>query len=493
MENYQKLENFIEEIRLFSSILGIISWDQQTMMPQNAVYEKVKQISLLQSTIHNKIINPKFEEVLNNIDENTLSDWQKSNVFLAKKAIKGEKYIPSKLVEKLSNERTSCLEKWKEARQKQDFNIVKENLKRVLDSTKEISEIKSQHLSISQYDSLIDSYDPGRKSASIDKIFDELEIFLKDFLPKLKPSQSLNEALNKGSYPIEKQKELAHSVMKDLRFDFTKGRLDESAHPFCAGGIQDVRLTTFYFKEDFTKCLYAVIHETGHALYNQGLPQKWIYQLCGSYLGLAVHESQSLFFEKIIGKSLAFCQYVVPKIKYYLNTDSLTSDALYNHMNRVEPSLIRIDADEVTYNMHVIIRYRIEKVLFNNEIDVDDLEDVWNEYYQKYLGIKPNNVSQGVLQDIHWYMGIFGYFPSYALGSLISAQIKHSMEKDITNFDELVQNGDFNPIVTWLRDKIHSKGSLFTTADELLKSATGQNLDISYFKNYLKKKYTPQK
>lgn len=487
MKNYKKLELINKKTGIMESIAASLMWDKETYMPVGSISEKAEQLSLINDMVYDMFVGSDMSVLLQKSKTENLDNWQLRNHALTKKILLEKKCVDPTLLSKFTKISSLCCQKWKEARKKQDFSIVEPLLSEVINLAKEINKSKANALGIGLYDAALDSYNPQSKSVDIDNIFNELQPFL---------SKVISENSNKKFQYFDKslsrslQAKISTVLMKNLGLNLDKARLDASAHPFCIGRIEDVRLTTNYEELDFTKAIWATIHETGHGLYNQNLPEKWIYQPVGNALGYAVHESQSLFFEKQICKTKEFCKYIISVIKDICkDREDLNPDNLYYYINNIKPSLIRVYADEVTYHLHVIIRYKIEKLIFSGEITTTDIPAIWNEYYKKYLNIIPKNDSEGCMQDIHWYSGLFGYFPNYSLGAIISAQLRQKMEQDIPNISDLILKGDFVPIVCWLNKKVHSTGSFYPNADELLKKITGKKLGITDFKNYLSKKY----
>ncbi|MEI6730367.1 MAG: carboxypeptidase M32, partial [Pseudomonadota bacterium] len=381
---------------------------------------------------------------------------------------------------------------WRSARKENDFKGFAPYQKRVLQLVRESAQAKSAALGLSPYDALIDQYDPGTKSDFIDGIFNDLAEFLPEFTGQVierqksqTPPLQINDNVSKAA-----QKELGIEFMQKLGFDFSQGRLDESTHPFCGGVIGDVRITTRYDEKDFLSGFFGVMHETGHALYEMHLPKERRMQPVGQARGMAFHESQSLFTEMQLCIRKEFLQYAAPYMRKTLNKsgEEWHEDNIYKLMTQVTPSFIRVDADEVTYPAHIILRYRLERQLIEGTLEVEDLPDAWNEQMRLLLGIVPDNYANGCMQDIHWTDGSFGYFPSYTLGAMIAAQLFNSIEKAIPDINSVIRNGEFRQIYSWLHQNVHCLGSKYSSQDLLLK-ASGENLNINYYKNHLKTRY----
>ena len=338
---------------------------------------------------------------------------------------------------------------------------------------------------------MLDQFDPGRKVAQLDSVFDDLQGFLPEFIGKVVEKQKSSPiAPLKGPFPIENQRELSKVLLDIVGFDTQTGRLDESFHPFCSGYAGDVRITTRYDEEDFTSGIMGVLHEFGHAQYEAGLPTKWRGQPVGQAMGMSIHESQSLLIEMQVCRSAGFIKQLLPLVKKELNGKGKgwSVDNLTRIYHKVEPSLIRVDADEVTYPAHIMLRYYIEKFLIAGEMEVEDLPDAWAQGMEKFLGIKPDNDKDGCMQDIHWTDGSFGYFPTYTLGAIYAAQIFDAAQKADTEIDKGLKKCDFKPLKKWLNENIHIHGSKYL-ADDLIKKATGNSLDVSIYKKHLEERY----
>jgi carboxypeptidase Taq len=344
---------------------------------------------------------------------------------------------------------------------------------------------------------MMEQYDPGNRAADIVPVFDRLKVFLKDFIPAVVAKQRADRQRRAmkplaAPYPIDKQKALGLAVMEAIGFDFDHGRLDVSHHPFCGGVPTDVRMTTRYDTGEFLTSLMGIIHETGHGLYEQGLPKEWSHFAVGKARGMAIHESQSLFMEKQVGRSAEFWEWAMPLVREHLGEDAIAGwdiDDLLAHVHEVKTGLIRVDADEATYPLHVILRFEIEKGLIEGTIAPGDVPEAWHARMTEYLGLSTrDNYKDGPMQDVHWPSGAFGYFPSYTLGAMIAAQLWAAMEKDIPAARADVRHGRFVDINAWRRDRIWSHASRYSTP-ELLVKATGEKLNGRYFEDHLKRRY----
>ncbi|RME86476.1 MAG: carboxypeptidase M32 [Planctomycetota bacterium] len=492
MENYKNLENHFARITKVGCLFEILHWDMAVMMPPGSGKSRGEELAELQVILHELSIDPQIKEWLEGAKTEELDPWQKANLREMERIYIHATAVPTTLVEEAAKAGSACELCWREARGRDDFKALEPYLQKVVDLAREISLVKGEALGMKPYDALLDQFEPGMTMEEIDCLFGEIEGYLPDLINEViefQASQSPPLALD-GPFPPEKQKKLALEVIKAIGFDFQRGRVDESHHPFCGGTPQDVRITSRYNEQDLLSGLMSIFHETGHALYEFGLPVKWQYQPVGRARSLGIHESQSLLMEMQVCHSQEFFNFFTPLAMKILEKTgpAWNADNLYKVASKVQRSLIRVDADEVTYPAHVILRYKLEKALMNDELKVKDLPSAWNEEMQKLVGITPTNNKDGCMQDIHWMDGTFGYFPTYTLGAMNAAQIFQACQKDIPQVLTEVAKGNFKPLVEWLREKIHSKGSFLTTK-ELMTEATGKPLDGSIFQNHLRRRY----
>jgi carboxypeptidase Taq len=420
-----------------------------------------------------------------------LGDWERANLREMRRRWLHATAVPGALVEAESRACSECEAVWRRARSENDFAAVLPGLERILLIEREIAAIKAERLATSPYGALLDQYEPGASVAEIDRLFDEIAGFLPDLIEGALSRQApLPAASVRGPFPIETQRRLAMRLMECIGFDFAHGRLDISAHPFCGGTPDDVRITTRYNENDFARALMGVLHETGHALYQRGLPVEWRLQPVGRARGMAMHESQSLLLEMQVCRSRAFLSYAAPIIREAFDGDGpgWEVDALYRRQIRVRRGFIRVDADEVTYPAHVIVRYRLERAMLAGDLRPADLPGAWAAAMREMLGVVPDNDREGCLQDIHWYDGNWGYFPTYTLGALIAAQLFEAARRDLPDLMRAVAEGEFAPLLGWVRERVHSKGSLLSTA-ELVEAATGRPLGTASFERHLRDRY----
>lgn len=467
-------------------------WDEAVVMPTGAGETRAKIMGTLNRITQDMLTKKKVKKLLDaSHNESELSPWDSANLSWMKKKHIAASCIPLPLTEKLTQTTVICEQAWRTLREENNWHDFLPYLEKTFQLVKEIAERKSQVLNLTPYDALLDEYSPGFNQKSIDHTFDGLKNVLPSLLKDIVNKQNQSTIIQPvGPFPTEKQKSLGLSCMRAMQFDFNKGRLDVSHHPFCGGGEDDVRITTRYREDEFLSSLMGICHETGHALYEQGLPKKWMFQPIGYVNSMAMHESQSLLMEMEVCRSLQFFEFLTPLIQEQFGKhDALTCQNLYKVATEVKPDLIRVDADEVTYPMHIILRYEIEKQLINGDISIKDLPTAWDELMMKYLGISTlNNNKNGVMQDVHWPSGAFGYFPAYTLGRMIAAQLFSTFIQSYPDFYTEIKSGNFETLHTWLHNNVYCNASFLPTQDLLIKF-TGESLNPAFFVNGIKKRY----
>lgn len=493
MTSYRKFEQRAERLAAINEAAAVLHWDLATVMPKGGAAARAEQLAALKAVAHGMLTGKETEDLIGEASEDgTLDAWQRANVRELRRQFLHASALPEDLVVASSKAQSACETVWREARPKGDFALILPHLERVLGLIREEAAAKAAALGLDPYDALLDGYEPGLRSSDFDRLFTDLEAFLKPFLRQVMERQKRRPAplLPAGPFPVEKQRALASRLMTAFGFDFDHGRLDVSLHPFCGGTPDDVRITTRYDEGDFTQGLMGVLHETGHALYERGLPIAWRRQPVGQSLGMAIHESQSLLIEMQVCRSRAFLGFAAPLMREAFGGSGPAWDAdnLFRLYTRVEPGFIRVHADEATYPLHVILRYRLEKALVQGTMCLADLPAAWNEGMTSMLGLTVASDREGCLQDLHWYDGAWGYFPTYTLGAMAAAQLFAAAVKADPAIAEGLPRGDFQPLVAWLRANIHTCGALYS-GPELLKKATGQALDPEAFKSHLKSRY----
>ncbi|MER1978457.1 carboxypeptidase M32 [Pseudocitrobacter faecalis] len=490
-KNYQHLTRTFQRLSRFSHLSAIAGWDMFTMMPpggSNARSEALAELGVLQ---HQILTDKQVGEWLRNAEQEDLNDLEQANLREMARHYQQAALLPESLVEAKSLAGSRCEHAWRTQRPNNDWQGFAENLKDVVKLSREEARIRAQAKGCSPYDALLDIFEPDMTSARLDVLFGDLKSWLPGLLTSAVEKQASKTLIApQGPFPVENQRQLGLEAMKRLGFDFNAGRLDVSAHPFCGGVPEDVRITTRYNEHDLLSALFGVIHETGHARYEQNLPRNWLGQPVSHARSTAIHESQSLFFEMQLARSDAFLQHLLPAVVEQFGTQPAFEASNFVAWNqRVKPGFIRIDADEVSYPAHVILRYEIERALIDGEIDVDDIPALWDEKMRHWLGLSTEgNYRDGCMQDIHWTDGGFGYFPSYTLGAMYAAQLMHAARNAMPDLESRIASGDFSTLFEWLRQNIWQHGSRFATS-QLIQQATGEDLNSRYFREHLTARY----
>jgi carboxypeptidase Taq len=489
---YQRLTARFERIAVVKETLSMLGWDEAAVMPDGGATARADQLAMLSGIAHGMLIEPVVADDLAAAEAPAGDLVAARNLALMRREHRQAVALPGDLVEALARQSSSCEKVWRAARAAADFSMVARPLGALLALSREKAHALSVATGLSPYDALIDSYQPGIRAAEISTIFARYEQFLQRALPLAEAVQAQREQRGPGTAPfaVAAQEALCRKLAAQAGLDFTGARLDRSMHPFCGGTPTDIRITTRYDEADFCSALTGVLHETGHALYEAGLPRAQARQMVGYAAGMAVHESQSLIIEMQAVRSDAFLRYLGPVVAAGFGQDvrDFTPDRLSARLRRVERSFIRVEADEMTYPAHVILRFRLESALIAGDLAVADLPGAWNEGMRDLLGIVPPDDAQGCLQDIHWYTELFGYFPSYTLGAMAAAQLMVAARRAEPGLDAALAQGDFSPLLSWLRAHIHHQGSMFGF-NELLQRATGKPLDPADFEAHLTQRY----
>jgi carboxypeptidase Taq len=489
---YATLEHRFKRLGLVNEALAMLNWDTAAMMPEGAAAARADQLAELKVIAHDLLADPHLVDLLDDAARDRLDDWQRANLSEMRRLWLHATAVPADLVAAYSRACSECEMAWRKARPANDFASIRPLLQRVLDLTREVAVAKAAKLDVSPYEALLDQFEPGGRVAEIDRLFDHLAERLPGLIEGALAAQAARTPPQRpaGPFPVEAQRLAARQLMERLGFDFDRGRLDQSLHPFCGGTPDDVRITTRYDESDFARALMGVLHETGHALYERGLPAAWRRQPVGEARGMSIHESQSLLIEMQVCRSREFLEFAAPvlRARFGGTGSEWSADNLYRLGTRVARSLIRVDADEVTYPAHVILRYRLERALIGDELDLADLPDAWSEGMEHLLAVAPPDDRQGCLQDIHWYDGAWGYFPTYTLGAMTAAQLFDAAKRAVPEIPDALARGDFVPLLTWLRTNVHGLGSRFS-AREILVRATGKPLDAAIFEGHLRARY----
>ena len=489
------------EIQRINSAASVLSWDQETYMPAGGGEARAEQIAVLQGIAHQKLVSPEIRGLLSRwIDPATgqAADqpgetWDEPSRSLLRETWRDfsrAQKLPSDFVVKLSRECSLAQQVWVEAKQQNKFSLFLPNLRTVLTLKRE----EAQYLGYqgSPYNALLDVYEPGATIADLRPVFAALKARLVPLLKKITQSHvQIDDSVLHHSYDHTRQLEFGRLVLTAMGYDFSRGRLDLSAHPFTTSfHPTDVRVTTRVHEHELQSCLFSCIHEGGHGLYDQGLDQRYFGTPLGDSVSLGIHESQSRLWENCVGRSRPFWKFFYPILQQTFpdHLRTVDQDHFYAAINRVKPSLIRVEADELTYNLHIMLRFEIEQDLLENKTQPEDLPTIWNAKMKEYLGIVPPTDSEGVLQDVHWSFGAFGYFPTYTLGNLYSVQFYEQAKQELPQLEEEIATGQLLSLRRWLEQKIHRWGRMFTPA-HLAQRITGSTISPDPFLNYVEKKY----
>ncbi|MCA3272027.1 MAG: carboxypeptidase M32 [Roseomonas sp.] len=487
---YQGLKTRFARIAALNEAAAMLHWDASAMMPPGGGAARGEQLATLAGLAHELLTAPAMVEDL--AKAKAAGDWDSANLALMRRTHARATALPTALVEASTRANSACEKIWREAKARADFAMVRGALTEVVALQRETAAALSAALGMAPYDALMDGYQRGVTAADVEPVFAAYEAFLAEALPRAEEIQSRRGAAVPltGTFPVAAQKALCQALSARIGLEYDHARLDESLHPFCGGTPTDVRITTFYDEGDVAKALLGVLHETGHALYERGLPGAYARQPVGEAAGMAAHESQSLIVEMQACRSDAFLRFLGGELRIRFGCDAaaVAPENLGRLWRRVSRGFIRVDADEITYPAHVILRFRLEKAMIEGALQVADLPAAWNEGLEKLLGIRPPNDAKGCLQDIHWHDGAFGYFPSYTLGAMAAAQLMKAARAAEPGLDQALSEGDMAPLLGWLRTHVHGKGSLLGFQD-LLRAATGKSLDPSDFMDHLRSRY----
>lgn len=493
LDAYRALEARFHRLGAIGGVVSVLNWDWSTVMPAGGAEARAEQLAQLKLLHHEMLTDPAVEDRLAAAESAAaeLDPWQQANLAEMRRASIHATALEPRLVEALSRAASRTEGLWREAKPAADFARVLPALAELLALVREAAAAKAEKLGVLPYEALLDEFEPDGRVAEIDRVFAELAGFLPDLREKALARQARLPAARppQGPFPTAAQKALGERLMAAVGFDFAHGRLDESLHPFSGGVPDDVRITTRYDTADFTRSLMGVLHETGHALYERGLPPAWRYQPVGRARGMTVHESQSLLMEMQACRSPGFLGFLAPQLVAAFGTDpAFAPENLARLYGRVQPGFIRVDADEVCYPSHVILRYRLERAMIEDRLRPAELPGAWNDGMAALLGIRPPSDREGCLQDIHWFDGAWGYFPTYTLGAIAAAQLFEAARRARPEIPDAIAQGDFAPLLGWLRANVHALASSRST-DGILRHATGGPLDPTIFKAHLERRY----
>ncbi|QZT32788.1 carboxypeptidase M32 [Caldalkalibacillus thermarum TA2.A1] len=491
----ETLEQLDQKISHFEELISLANWDLQTGAPKKGRALRSKAVGTLSSEVFQLSLSKEMGECLDTLSQPEaqaqLDMVTRAKVREYKRNYDRSRKIPPEEYKEYVVLTSQAQDIWVEARQKKDFSLFRDTLKKIVDFKKKF--IDYYGFEEHPYDALLDEYEPGLTVKTLDQLFGDLRAKTTELLARIQDSANKPRTdIFQQSFDIKQQEAFSRFVLSKLGYDLDAGRLDVSAHPFAVGiNTKDVRITTRYMENDMRSAIFGTIHECGHALYEQGVNPKFEGTVLRGGTSMGIHESQSRFLENMVGRSFEFWTYFYEDLKRFFpdQFNDVSIEEFCRAINTVEPSLIRVEADELTYNLHIMIRYEIEKGLMSGELEVDDLPSIWNQKMEEYLGLTPPDDAQGVLQDIHCSFGGFGYFPSYSLGNLYAAQILYTIRKEMPDFYDKIRNGDFLPIREWLRENIHQYGKLYTP-QELIKKVTGEDLNAKYLIDYFEEKYS---
>lgn len=480
---------YVKRIDTLSRILATISFDNEIFAPEGGLETRSKRMSFLQVELFEMQTGDKmkvFLEVLSPI-KNSLDKVTAAMVRNAQEVYDKNMKIPKELIKEFSEAQSKAFVAWQKARKENKFSQFAPHLKGLVEMQKKMLEFRANS-NENAYEILLDDFEKGTTIEIYDKLFGEYKEVAIPLLKKIESKKKLETRYINEHVSLEAQEKISEFIATKLGYDLNCGLIEVAAHPFCSSIDKfDTRITTRYDEKDFLSSLYSVAHEVGHGIYEQNTADELVGTTLDDGISMGIHESQSRFYENMIGRSYEFWEHITDELKTYLpeKFQNLTVKQFYEAANKAEASLIRVEADELTYGIHILIRYEMEKMIFTENIDINDLPAIWNKKYEEYLGITPPTDSDGIMQDVHWAYGLFGYFPTYFLGSAYAAQFFTKKE----GIEELIKKGDFKTITDWLTEGIHKHGSVYEP-EELVQNFIGEQLDVKYYTDYLTKKFT---
>lgn len=488
---YKELTSRFTQLYRYQHVAAMGAWDKLVIMPPKGHEARAAALAQLDVLIHRTQTDQELPRLLEAAEQENLTDMERCSVREMWRCWRRANLLPESLVEAMTLAGARCEHGWRTQRYTNDWVGFLENFREVVRLSREEAQLLAVESGSSRYDALMDKYEPGMKGVEIERLFNDIKCWLPELIANARDKQASEAVmLPTGLFPIAQQRALGVEVMALIGFDFDAGRLDVSMHPFCGGVAEDVRLTTRYREDNFMQSLMGIIHETGHACYEQNLPREWVALPVGQARSMGIHESQSLSFEMQLARHPGFLAYIAPLLRQYLgNNAAFEPDNLARLYTRVSPGSIRVDADELCYPAHIVLRFEIERDLINGDVEAEDIPALWDEKMMAYLGIDTRGDYQdGCLQDIHWTDGSFGYFPSYTLGAMYAAQYFAYLRKNNPALDSQIARGELTPIFEWLKEAIWTQGSRWETA-ELIYRATGEPLNPEYFQAHLAARY----
>lgn len=494
MNSLATLKERLNEVSRLGQAAAVLDWDQQCYMPAGAGEARAEQSAVLQRVIHEKFTSDEvgklLDEAKKDLNGASNDDDNAAMIRVAKMDFDREIKVPGDLVAEQAKTTSLAHEVWVKARKENDFASFEPWLEKIVDICRRVAEYRGYKEHI--YDALIEPFEPGMQTSEVERIFDALRPELVKLVQEIKGSSAkVDASIMTREFPEELQQQICNDLVQRIGFDFKHGRQDKAAHPFCTSfSPSDVRITTRFDEHYLPGSLFASMHEAGHGLYEQGSPAKYDGTPLAGGTSLGFHESQSRMWENQIGRSRAFIEFYFPVLQEkFASLRDVSAEEFYKAANNVSPSLIRVEADEVTYGLHIMLRFELEKLMVEGKVRFSDLPELWNTKMQEYLGVKPSSDSEGVLQDVHWSAGIIGYFPTYQLGNLISAQLWAKMQQDIPDIYRQIGRGQFSDILQWLRTNVHQHGRKYLPG-ELIVKVTGQPIEAKTYMQYLRGKYS---
>jgi len=485
-DTYERFENHVQRYHYVGDAGGVLQWDQEVMMPDEGTPARAKQLSTLSTVSHEMLTDDDLAGWLDELDGQDLDEGQQANVRETRREHERAVKVPSDLVERISETTSNALPVWKEAKAEDDFDAYADTLEEIIQLKREYAEAIDPDRD--PYEVLFEEYEPYLGLDTAEQILEHLRDELVPLIDDIDDSDVELADPFDGTYAEADQEELVRAALDTLGYDWDRGRLDTAPHPFSTGTQFDARVTTRFQEDDPLDAVGSTVHEFGHATYTQGLPREHYGTPLGDSRDLSVHESQSRLWENHVGRSRPFWGLFADTVDDHLGVDAAPGE-FYEAANTVHPdNLIRVEADELTYHMHIVLRFEIERDLIHGDLDVSEVPQVWNEKMEEYLGVRPDTDSEGCLQDIHWTHGSFGYFPTYSLGSVLAAQLYAAAEDDLGSLGGQIREGNFDPIHDWLTENVHAHGSRYTT-DDLIREATGEEFTADYFLDYADAKY----
>jgi carboxypeptidase Taq len=488
---YSELTRRHQRIYRLSHLQSMAMWDQSANMPEKGAEARASALAEMGGLLHELATAPEWKGLLEQAGGESLDDEQQASLREMQRSWRASNALPQPLVEAMSLASSRCEHAWRTQRHANDWDGHRPLLEAVVKHVREAAQFLGDAAGLSRYDALLDQHEPGMRGAEVERLFADLKTWLPGLIRQVGERQAQETVIKPvGPFPVAAQKALGQAAMQLMGFDFEAGRLDESAHPFCGGVPEDVRMTTRYREDDALPALMGVIHETGHGRYEQNLPRPWLGLPMGQARSMGLHESQSLSFEMQLGSHPAFARLLAPLMQQHLGAQpAFEPDNLHKLLTRVQPGFIRVDADEVSYPAHVILRFEIERALVEGEIEVADLPALWDAKMQQLLGRStPGNFKDGCMQDVHWPAGLFGYFPCYTLGAMYAAQFFAAMRREMPDLDERIARGELQPVFDWLQSRVWSQGSRWETP-ELVRRASGEALNPAHFRAHLQARY----